>query len=84
MLRVDLNINGQIWNVHINEDSSKLGTNYLDNEIWVNGERDLIERNLRRFMMIAVDCEYVDDPEPSNDDIEIIVQKIMSAYGLKL
>ena len=84
MLRVDLNIKGQIWNVHINEDSFKLGTNYLDNEIWVNGERELIERNLRRFLMIAVDCEYVDVPEPSNDEIEVIVQKIMSAYGLKL
>lgn len=84
MLRVDLTIKGEIWSVHINEDSSKLGTNYLDNEIWVNGDRDLIERNLRRFLMIAVDCEYVDDPEPSNDKIEIIVIKIMNAYGMKL
>ena len=84
MLRVDLTIKGEIWSVHINEDSSKLGTNYLDNDIWVNGDRDLIERNLRRFLMIAVDCEYVDDPEPSNDKIEIIVIKIMNAYGMKL
>ena len=84
MLRVDLTIKGEIWSVHINEDSSKLGTNYLDNEIWVNGDRDLIERNLRRFLMIAVDCEYVDDPEPSNDEIENIVIKIMNAYGMKL
>ena len=84
MLRVDLTIKGEIWSVHINEDSSKLGTNYLDSEIWVNGDRDLIERNLRRFLMIAVDCEYVDDPEPSNDEIEIIVIKIMNAYGMKL
>ena len=84
MLRVDLTIKGEIWSVHINEDSSKLGTNYLDNEIWVNGDRELIERNLRRFLMIAVDCEYVDDPEPSNDEIENIVIKIMNAYGMKL
>lgn len=84
MLRVDITIKGEIWSIHINEDSSKLGTNYLDCEIWVNGERELIERNLRRFLMIAVDCEYVDEQEPSNDEIEIIVMKIMNAYGMKL
>lgn len=84
MLIVNLTIKGKIWSVHINEDSAKLGCNYLDNEIWVNGDRGEIIRNLRRFMTVACDCEYGDDTEPSFSEIEYVCDKIMNAYGIKL
>lgn len=84
MLYTNILIKGQVWAVHINNDSTKLGCNYLDREIWVNGAVEEIKKNLYRFMLVAVDYEYADDPEPSDEEVKDICDKILMAYRLKI
>ena len=47
MVQIDMVISGEIWGIHINEDSSKEGCNVLDNEIWANGDREEIRESLK-------------------------------------
>ena len=84
MLNVHVIIKGQVWQVHINEDSSKLGCDLLKREIWVNGETDLVESNLYRFMQVAVDYEYANNEQPSEGEVEYLCNKLLMAYRLRI
>lgn len=84
MLRAHLIINGQVWQVHLNEDSSKLGCDILKREIWADGTKDEIRENLTRFLTIASDYEYGVANAPGIDEVEYISEKIMMAFGIRL
>lgn len=84
MLKTHLIINGQVWQVHLNEDSSKLGCDILKREIWADGTKDEIRVNLTRFLTIASDYEYGVDNSPGIGEIEYISEKILMAFGIKI
>ena len=84
MLRTHLIINGQVWQVHLNEDSSKLGCDILKREIWTDGTKDEISVNLTRFLTIASDYEYGVDNSPGIGEIEYVSEKILMAFGIKI
>jgi len=84
MLKVHVIIKGQVWQVHINEDSSKLGCDILKREIWVNGEIDTVESNLYRFMQVAVDYEYANNNQPEEGEVEYLCNKLLMAYRLRI
>lgn len=72
-----MSIKGDIWSVHINEDSSKEGCNILDNEIWANGDREEIRRSLELSMGHVAS-------EGSEHLVKGVVERIMKCVGMRL
>lgn len=77
MIRIDMSIRGDIWSIHLNEDSSKEGCNYLDNEIWANGDREEIRSSLERSMKMAAS-------EENERLVPGVVERIMKCVGMRL
>ena len=77
MVRIDMSINGDVWSIHLNEDSSKKGCNILDNEIWVNGTKDEMRQALEKEFSFIV--------SPENEHlITGIVDRIIKCVGMRL
>ena len=77
MLRIDLAISGKIWSIRLNEDSSKQGCNFLNNEIWANGTRaelrEIVEKSLRAVV------------RPENEHLVTgITERIMKCVGMSI
>lgn len=77
MLRIDMSINGDVWSIRLNEDSSKKGCNFLNNEIWANGTkaemRETVEKSLRAVV------------RPENEHLVTgITERIMKCVGMSI
>lgn len=77
MVRIDMSINGDVWSIHLNEDSAKEGCNFLDNEIWANGTREELRSSLERSLGFAVS-------EESLHLVKGIVDRVMKCVGMRL
>ena len=77
MIQVDISISGEIWGLHLNEDSSKEGCNFLDNEIWANGTKDEIRESLKLSFSYIVEDE-------NRHLIPGIVDRIIKVMGMRI
>lgn len=77
MVQIDMVISGEIWGIHINEDSSKEGCNVLDNEIWANGDREEIRESLKMSFryLVANERQHL---------IPGVVDRIMKVVGMRV
>ena len=77
MVRIDMSIRGDIWSIHLNEDISKEGCNYLDNEIWANGTKEELRNSLERSFndVSAEDRKHL---------VGGIVDRIIKCVGMRL
>lgn len=77
MTRIDMSIRGDIWSIHLNEDSSKEGCNYLDNEIWANGTKAEMRSSLEKSLGVVVS-------EENEHLVKGIVDRIIKCVGMRL
>lgn len=77
MVRIDMSINGDVWSIHLNEDSAKEGCNFLDNEIWANGTKAEMRSSLERSLGVVVG-------EENEHLVAGIVDRIIKCVGMRL
>ena len=77
MLKIDMSINGDVWSIHLNEDSSKKGCNFLDNEIWANGTKEEMRETLKQVFsdIVIQDNQHL---------ITGVVDRIIKCVGMRL
>lgn len=77
MIRIDLAISGEIWSIRLNEDSSKQGCNFLNNEIWANGTRTEMRETVEKSLRAVV--------RPENEHLVAgITERIMKCVGMSI
>ena len=77
MVRIDMSINGDVWSIHLNEDSAKEGGNFLDNEIWANGTKEEMRETLKQVFsdIVIQDNQHL---------ITGVVDRIIKCVGMRL